>query len=500
MNNTREVITCDIDGILTDYPKCWLNYLKDNCGTLYNTVAEAKMREPKYKMYKDMYRESEYKANLPMNEHNKEVLKCLSENYDIIFATSRPINDGRYPHLKDNTYNWLRKNGLNFKELVFKDIEATFLNDKNIAFHIDDEMKYAEAVSKKMSTKQMYGGRVYLLTDNSEKLPEGITAVKDLSELEPKPFFSVCIPSTKRGETIYRALKSVAEQTYRNFEVCIVDCASKDNTVAEIERFFASEDYKKNPFEYKFEKKDYTPIGTEDWNEPIKLASGKYIAMLEGDDYWLPNHLHDAHSALLKNPNVGIYGSSNLENKRVFEGKLENAKLKAYTYIMKDGAVPPSESIFIRVNKEGKPFFYNSDDYKYSPEIGLYTEIALAGFDLYYSQTQDVYREPSTNQDKFKTWYYFADRFTHINRYSSFFAKKETAKAKRYNGKIVASFSFGTRSIKKAYDLLKNLSKKLGCFTFIICVTCAFFRKIIRLPISIPVRIYRKIKYKKRKK
>lgn len=485
MNNTREVITCDIDGILTDYPKCWLNYLKDKCGTLYRTVAEAKKYEPEYKMYKDMYRESEYKANLPMNEHNKEVLKRLSNTYDIIFATSRPINDERYPHLKDNTYNWLKKNGLNFKELVFKDLEVNFLNNRNIAFHIDDEMKYAEAVNTKIKTRQKHKGTVYLLTDNTEKLPDGITAIKDMVELEPTPFFSVCIPSTKRGETIYRALKSVAEQTYRNFEVCIVDCESKDNTVEEIERFFASDDFKKNPFDYKFEKRDYTPLGTEDWNEPIQLATGKYIAMLEGDDYWLPNHLYAAHLVLLNNPNVGLYGSSNLENTRAFEGKLENTKLKPYVYIMKDGSVPPSESIFIRCNKEEKPFLYNSDDYKYSPEIGLYAEIALAGFDLYYSQTQDVYREPSTNQDKFKSWYYFADRFTLINKYEKVFTKKDNANAKRYNGKIVASFAFGTRSINKAIDLLKNLSKKLDFFTFINCVSYAFFRKLFRFPIYI---------------
>ena len=494
MNNNREVITCDIDGILTDYPKCWLNYLKEKCGTLYSTVAEAKKNEPKYKIYKDMYRESEYKANLPMNEHNKEVLKRLSDTYDIIFATSRPINDKRYPHLKDNTYNWLKKNGLIFQELVFKDLEANFLNYKNIAFHIDDEMKYAVAVNTKLKTRHMNRGLVYLLTDSTVSLPDGITAIKDIVELDPKPFFSVCIPSTKRGDTIYRALKAVAEQTYRNFEVCIVDCASKDNTAEEIERFFASDDFKKNPFDYKFEKRDYAPLGTEDWNEPINLASGKYIAMLEGDDYWLPDHLLTAHSKLLQNPNVGMYGSSHIGYKRPFEGKINNSKLKEYCYCIKDGAVAPSESIFIRKTPNGKSFFYNPDDYKYSPEIALYLEIALSGYDLYYTRAQDVFREPSTNVDKMKTWYYFADRYTLIDKYSKYFSKRTERKSKKYNGKLVARYAFCTKSINKTINLLKNLKKQLRLFTFINCIFVGLFVQIIRFPLIVILRIVYHIK------
>ena len=77
----------------------------------------------------------------------------------------------------------------------------------------------------------------------------------------------------------------------------------------------------------------------------------------------------------------------------------------------------------------------------------------------------------------------FADRFSLINKYRNVFTKKEITKAKRYNGKIVASFAFGTRSIKKANDLLKNLSKELDFISFINCVSYVFFRKLFRLPI-----------------
>lgn len=152
-------------------------------------------------------------------------------------------------------------------------------------------------------------------------------------------------------------------------ELVIVDCSSKDNTVSEIERFFASGDYKNSTFEYKFEIMDYNPIGMEDWNGPIRLSKGKYIAMLEGDDKWLPNHLLDAYDILSENSNVGIYGPSNLTGKHSFHGLLENDKARDFCYIMNVGPVPPSESIFIRLDNNKKPFLYNSVDYKYLQKL-----------------------------------------------------------------------------------------------------------------------------------
>ena len=475
----KKIVTCDIDGVLTDYPMCWLKFLQKKCGTLYNSTDEAKEKEPNYSHYKDLYRESNYKATLPIIESNKQALNKLVEKYDIIFVTSRPLNNEKYPLLKENTCNWLRDNGLKFKDLIFKDESAKFLEQLNFAFHIDDEEKYANSVAKWIKNNPMNNrdSKVYLLkssiSSNLKSIEDNVIIVKNIQEIIESPFFSVCIPATNRGDTIYRALKSVAKQSYRNFELVIVDCASSDNTFSEINRFFSSNDYKNNPFEYKFEKKNYCPIGTEDWNDPIKLATGKYIAMLEGDDEWLPNHLMNAYIALSKNQNIGVYGSSNLLGKRCFHGLLKNEEAKDFCYIMKVGPVPPSESIFIRLNKENEPFLYNSNDYKYSPEIALYVDIVLNGYDLYYSQIQDVYREPSTNPNKFQTWYYFADRFALIDNYKSFFRKTVIFRSKLHNGILVCKYACYTKSFDKGNEIIRSLMKQLGIFMTVICFVIA---------------------------
>ena len=57
-----------------------------------------------------------------------------------------------------------------------------------------------------------------------------------------KPKFSVIIPVKDREKAILETLNSVKSQTYKNFEVIIVDDASKDNTIKVAEKF--GKDYK----------------------------------------------------------------------------------------------------------------------------------------------------------------------------------------------------------------------------------------------------------------
>ena len=158
-----KIISCDIDGILTDYPNCWLSFLEKKCGTLYSSTSQAKENEEDYAYYKDLYRESDFKASLPMIEYNRQALIRLGKCYDIIFTTSRPIDDERYNHLRENTYNWLLGNGLIFKDLIFKDNKAKFLKDLDISFHIDDEVKYANSVLRGIKRYHYDNSNVYLV-------------------------------------------------------------------------------------------------------------------------------------------------------------------------------------------------------------------------------------------------------------------------------------------------------------------------------------------------
>lgn len=145
-----EYISVDIDGILTDYPNCWLQYIEIVTQQKYATRAEAKhnLGELNYQEIKDMYRNSAYKFSLPVNQHIKKFLILKkNEGFKILYCTSRPINNENYPNLKSNTVNWLLKNDLPFDHIVHKDLDLIFLKSfqGNIVFHLEDEFKYAES-------------------------------------------------------------------------------------------------------------------------------------------------------------------------------------------------------------------------------------------------------------------------------------------------------------------------------------------------------------------
>lgn len=226
-------------------------------------------------------------------------------------------------------------------------------------------------------------------------------------------FFSVCIPLLNRGKTIFSTLSSIAEQAYRNFDVKIVVYKGVDNTNEEVTRFFASNIYSQNKFEYEIE---YSDKAFDDWNGPVKIAKGKYIAMLEGDDQFTPEHLHKAYKYLSKNNNVGIYSTGNQNKKRELFGLIKSADYFRYIYSMV-AVPPPSETIFVRLDKNSCQYYYNHASFIYAPEIDLYLRIAGVGYDAYYANSQDVWRYPSSYKQN--SWKYFHDPFAIVNKYKN---------------------------------------------------------------------------------
>lgn len=95
---------------------------------------------------------------------------------------------------------------------------------------------------------------------------------------ENNPLISVIIPSYNRADILPRAISSVLEQTYSNFELIIVDDASTDTTEAVISNI--------KDERIKYIKHEKNSNGSVARNTGIKNASGEYIAFLDSDDEW----------------------------------------------------------------------------------------------------------------------------------------------------------------------------------------------------------------------
>jgi len=97
------------------------------------------------------------------------------------------------------------------------------------------------------------------------------------------PLVSVILPTYNRALLLPRAIKSVLNQTYKNFELIIIDDNSTDNTKKIVDGF---KDKRIKYIRYKVNKG-----AAASRNTGIKLAKGEYIAFQDSDDEWLPEKL-----------------------------------------------------------------------------------------------------------------------------------------------------------------------------------------------------------------
>lgn len=95
---------------------------------------------------------------------------------------------------------------------------------------------------------------------------------------------SIIMPSYNTGKYIAETIKSVLAQSYKNWELIIVDDCSNDDT-DEVLKPFLSDD------RIRYLKNEKNSGAAFSRNRALKEAKGKWISFLDSDDLWLPNKL-----------------------------------------------------------------------------------------------------------------------------------------------------------------------------------------------------------------
>ncbi|HKK53946.1 MAG TPA: glycosyltransferase family A protein [Patescibacteria group bacterium] len=106
------------------------------------------------------------------------------------------------------------------------------------------------------------------------------------------PKISVIIPTYNRANFLPRAIKSVLNQTFKDFELIIVDDGSTDNTKEVINNYLKNDDRIK----YIYQQNSGGPPKPK--NTGIKIAKGEYIAFLDSDDEWFKDKLKKTNRTL----------------------------------------------------------------------------------------------------------------------------------------------------------------------------------------------------------
>jgi glycosyltransferase involved in cell wall biosynthesis len=120
------------------------------------------------------------------------------------------------------------------------------------------------------------------------------------------PLVSVVIPTYNRSKELARAIKSVLNQTYQNFEILVVDDGSEENLRVVCDSF--------NDQRIRFLRNNTHTNANVARNRGIKEAQGEYIAMLDSDDEYLPHHLSRRVEKIKEWDCDGIFGSAYIDN------------------------------------------------------------------------------------------------------------------------------------------------------------------------------------------
>ena len=206
--------------------------------------------------------------------------------------------------------------------------------------------------------------------------------------------FSVVIPLYNKGPYIRKALESVYDQSFKDFELIVVDDGSSDNSF-----FVAKESLKDCCVIYKLLHQDNSGVSIAR-NNGVAASQGDYICFLDADDWWASTFLERIDWLIREYPDAGIYGTNYYyvkNNKlRVCLSNTETGYID-YCKVYYEQFAMPLTSISVAINKVifnefggFKPTLKLGEDFDLWIRIALKYKVAFLNESLaFYYQDSD---------------------------------------------------------------------------------------------------------------
>ncbi|MCI0663393.1 MAG: glycosyltransferase family 2 protein, partial [Acidobacteria bacterium] len=164
-----------------------------------------------------------------------------------------------------------------------------------------------------------------LSTANSETREWLIEQSAEAAAPAPAKSFlvSIVMAAWNRGDIIERAIKSVLEQNYQNWELIIVDDGSTDDTRERVKRYALES-------RIRYVYRDHRNASAAR-NAGLMIAEGEIIAYLDTDVVWFPGYLTNIVSAFAEDEELGaVYTAQLVEDK---ERLLSYVRCEEFDYI-----------------------------------------------------------------------------------------------------------------------------------------------------------------------
>lgn len=196
--------------------------------------------------------------------------------------------------------------------------------------------------------------------------------------------FSVVIPLYNKEHTILSTLSTVLNQTYKEFEIVIVNDGSIDDGVQKIRSYTADS-------RIKIIEQENQGVSAAR-NTGVHNAKYDYIAFLDGDDEWLPEYLSKMKEAVELFPASEMYCSAGLG--RNGDGIISKRQINKYVgkvrpfdffenphVFLHIGATVVTKQLFNKTN--GFPIgMRRNEDFAFLYSAALFTQPIYSGFPL----------------------------------------------------------------------------------------------------------------------
>lgn len=114
--------------------------------------------------------------------------------------------------------------------------------------------------------------------------------------------FSIIIPLYNKAPYVRKALETVCAQTYRDYEIIVINDGSTDNSATIAEEYLNGVE----GISYKILSQQNAGVSAAR-NNGVAQAMGDYIAFLDADDWWEPTYLERMAQLIEDYPEAGLY-------------------------------------------------------------------------------------------------------------------------------------------------------------------------------------------------
>lgn len=239
-----------------------------------------------------------------------------------------------------------------------------------------------------------------------------------------------------REKLLPRAIDSVLNQTYKNFELIICDDCSSDNS------YKLLENYKNKHSNIKIIKNDNNMGLTKSLNKLLEHVSGSFIARLDSDDYYHPEKLEKQIKFLKINKDIDFVGTMgqtiDYDGKFITNNYIDNVIPSGNKNTIKKIMSVAGKNCIIA----GSPLYH-----KYIfDKIGKYDEI------MYTAQDYNIHLRMLQffNYDLLKEKLYFYTQCINNENNSVQKSKKSTEFYKKYGSRAVLGYKRA-----KQYPIIK---------------------------------------------